>query len=1176
MSSQNKYTSCKKASVNAAMPGFALVATLLLMILLSILAMGLLSLSSVSLRNSGNNSSEAEARANARMALMQAIGELQRQLGPDQRISMTADQRTDPDGDGSITSSAVGNRYWTGVYDSWLGTTADRPTPVFRSWLVSGDPATFSQPEAPETALSGADVIELVGPGTLGSAANGVVKVPTVSVTPDGSSSGRMAWWVGDQGVKAAMATPPPSTDTTLGVIRNNLQTAPHNAVELAAVGTEKPFSALSPDDPQMQLVTGWGQTAFLASGVGAHLPLFHDLAGSSTGMLTNVRDGGFRKDLSMKMETFTSPPSLTDPENILYTANSQMTGNNEVGINFMELWGYYNLYKELKYGAGLTYTTGGSVPSTTPYLQTKNTPTDIVADVWDRFKHPITINWQAIFSFEVAPYTETTTNPDGTTQTRTFDALFLNFDPVVTIWNPLDVAVDIPKHATWNYLYSFWVIPYDINVKVNGGTERVCSLLETSNNKGDANYLHLNAGVVERITLKPGEVVKISQEGATQSSNSRGAAVGGFQGLSGKKGFSYGGGSRLPLLDKTLKTIEVAPSDTISYTATPNGMGAGGAGTANSQRFSLTHATLELGGRGGLVQGHLSIDDRAGYTRVQVGQFRDMSGQRSMPNPLDVRANDGSKFVEVFPRIEGATMTRELQASTLKTDKATFMIQSYAAKTEEENLSGSRMFSRFNPRAYNLNFYDLTKQERDMMPFEAQITGLTSWFDAPLDETTSGQGFFGSSLGAQFGSSFVNTHAVPRQPIVSLGALQDSFANGINMPTKLPNTGSAAASYPLLPQISHAIGNSLAPPVIPPDKTTSNLSNYPHPLADHSYLANRELWDDYFFSGITPQSTPAFAANKDQKTFAIEFFEGTQDLPVVRYRPVKGDLEASELVTPFFSGVTPTQEAITNLASHLRVDGLFNINSTSVEAWKALLGSLKDRPIVVRDESGAESIAAKDGKTPVTNIGAPRDVIIEDDSGLDPEQWYGRRVLSDDELASLAQGIVKEVRKRGPFLSLADFVNRRVGTDTDLARAGAIQNALDSDDVTINQNQNSDRAVDSTTAGRFAFPEAEEGAKNYGAPSIVKQGDILTPIAPVLSARSDSFIIRAYGEALDNQGNVAARAWCEAIVERDREYVDPADSPETLPAALTKEINQGFGRRFNMISFRWLNSSEI
>ena len=48
--------------------GFALVATLMLMLLLGILAVGMLSLSTVSLRGNTGNSAQQEAQANARMA----------------------------------------------------------------------------------------------------------------------------------------------------------------------------------------------------------------------------------------------------------------------------------------------------------------------------------------------------------------------------------------------------------------------------------------------------------------------------------------------------------------------------------------------------------------------------------------------------------------------------------------------------------------------------------------------------------------------------------------------------------------------------------------------------------------------------------------------------------------------------------------------------------------------------------------------------------------------------------------------------------------------------------------------------------------------------------------------------------------------------------------------------
>jgi hypothetical protein len=184
--------------------------------------------------------------------------------------------------------------------------------------------------------------------------------------------------------------------------------------------------------------------------------------------------------------------------------------------------------------------------------------------------------------------------------------------------------------------------------------------------------------------------------------------------------------------------------------------------------------------------------------------------------------------------------------------------------------------------------------------------------------------------------------------------------------------------------------------------------------------------------------------------------------------------------------------------------------------------------------------------------------------------------VITEEEIEQLAQAIVKEVRKRGPFLSLGDFVNRRPGSNKDLARAGAIQCALDSNDVDINSAwQESDRAVSNTVTGRFAFPEAERGASGYGMPGVVKQADILTPIAPILSARSDSFIIRTYGESVDKDGKVLARAWCEATVERSKDYVDNANTPETAVGSLN-ETNKAFGRRYEMTSFRWLHPDEV
>lgn len=70
----------------------------------------------------------------------------------------------------------------------------------------------------------------------------------------------------------------------------------------------------------------------------------------------------------------------------------------------------------------------------------------------------------------------------------------------------------------------------------------------------------------------------------------------------------------------------------------------------------------------------------------------------------------------------------------------------------------------------------------------------------------------------------------------------------------------------------------------------------------------------------------------------------------------------------------------------------------------------------------------------------------------------------------------------------------------------------------------------------------------------------ILAALGPMLTVRSDTFRIRAYGEALNpaDPGKIESVAYCEAIVQR---------TPDTMP---------GFGRRFVITYFRWLGPDDI
>ena len=61
-----------------------------MLVILTLVAVGLLSLAGVTIRSSSANAEQLEADANARMALMIAIGQLQQTMGPDRRISARA------------------------------------------------------------------------------------------------------------------------------------------------------------------------------------------------------------------------------------------------------------------------------------------------------------------------------------------------------------------------------------------------------------------------------------------------------------------------------------------------------------------------------------------------------------------------------------------------------------------------------------------------------------------------------------------------------------------------------------------------------------------------------------------------------------------------------------------------------------------------------------------------------------------------------------------------------------------------------------------------------------------------------------------------------------------------------------------------------------------------------
>jgi len=97
--------------------------------------------------------------------------------------------------------------------------------------------------------------------------------------------------------------------------------------------------------------------------------------------------------------------------------------------------------------------------------------------------------------------------------------------------------------------------------------------------------------------------------------------------------------------------------------------------------------------------------------------------------------------------------------------------------------------------------------------------------------------------------------------------------------------------------------------------------------------------------------------------------------------------------------------------------------------------------------------------------------------------------------------------------------------------------------------------------------------ASVWGHESFLTQGDILQVLGDSLVTRSDTFVIRAYGESLDRSGKRKVCAWCEVVVQR---VPAPVQSDATGIEPKQEEDKIDFGRQFRQIQFRWLSPAEI
>jgi hypothetical protein len=1168
------------------------VITLSMMVLLTIIAVGLLGLSVVTFRSSNQQNAMIVARANARMALQIAIGELQKSAGPDQRITLASSLQA---------GNAPANPNWTGVIDVGTSSSSTSNNNSVR-WLVSGEKPLPTQTLTRSTKLNQGDALKLA---TYRDASGKEIDLlaPASPLANGNTTNGRFAWWIGDEGTKARIDIAKPETNATGDRQRLARSQSP---LELG-------WDALGEDWAKLAEEDGIDKTAIVSLETGTlateekELPLdyFNDVTVGGHGLPVDVTAGGMKADLSLIFdrsqstrkygETYLgampSPVSwngaqvqgfsVRNPAKFYLSDSISKTGTIPSGPNWGNLWNYANLWQSVSnqqvsmIGAHPLVESDLRFKNWLPY--TNHDQGSFRRDV-QHTNSPVT---PVLSFFQMGFRLNSERMPPTAANAQVFYKAQIGIQPVVGLWNPYNVAI---RAAT--YRFDWGLYPYfRFNYAKPGGNGTFSdgrltrlwlrqewtaggSVIPTPDDGSAGKWLQLETPTVD---LQPGEFRLFS---VTDRINVRAG-----QTYTLKPGWSEKGAFIVDLKDDT-GNVRLVPAG-----------------------YRAWFGTLYL-------QDTQSNEVRSKFPTLDTATVASnwltvKSGGNILSRSLEfwnggVQSSSANDFLVPEPVISGSS-------GGLDTTKTTYLIDDLTGDRVTPNIATWSFFLRTtnqveapdanqalrgwvdcNPRALVTNsIWDGSKISNSgdrsgwhtaspfigawNAPGRPRVVGdgrggnrglLAEGGSAPSEPEVNRaggryQGYGGASNTLAGGRTHVITYDVPRSPLVSIGQFQHAQVSRYNF------------------EPGFVVGNSYANPRIPLGATTnpnfggtSGLT-----ISDVSHELNRKLWDGYFFSTMSPDYVGGTGTSLDRFFDMRKLASGETILPNPRmtFSPQPGDVKIDTILS------SAADRAPQALAARILIKGAFNVNSTSKTAWKAVLASMGRSELPVIDPTSATLSWENPDGIRFNRFGhvLTSEPYRKGDAGDEDGFWQGWRSLSNDELDKLAEEIVREVKERGPFRSMAEFVNRNPsGSKVEHQLKGPLQAALDR---TINSEFPTSVGKPAMKPPGSHFSNAMAGESTAaGQASYLMQGDLLQSLAPILQVRSDYFRIRTCGEALDASGNVIARAWCEAFVQRSAGYVDPADSAHRNPSELSSRANKTFGRRFEVVSFRWLSPNEI
>ena len=1180
----------------------ALVATLLLMILLVIIVVGLFTLSSVSLRTAGQGMAMAEARSNARLALMLALGDLQKSLGPDQAATAT-----------SAILKSPGKSGLTGVWSSWdfdpasasldysgpkTQTAADNDSPGFKRWLVSTrNPADATQRDFGHSAWS-VQPITLADKATFGGElpAGGPLVAGRVPLFKDGKEQGACAWHVADESVKARIiAYRDPRHQPTLahqsallGGHRPDVSVMDQALEFLPKDSTQEQYQQALEGAPK---ITDFGQVELLG---GKNTPketirkFRNDVTPYSLGVLADVRKGCLKRDLSSIFEMRSPTGSvLLPPEYLnkgLYQSTHHITGNSDPHWSILS--SYYNLFRKLtNRESAPTYSQLPSADLAMPAIGSQPPVLGEFAPI------PVIAKMQVIFSMVAR-----NNHWGGANDTK----VHLMYTPVVTLHNPYNVSISFDLMEV-----GFDSMPIGFQFTVGPNTTgRIIPFNELYDGSGRTGG-YIKKSIVmkianwtdyDRTTSKTQTAAQIETDADAENNQPKSG----------------------PIIMKPGQTLICTPYLNPSEFFGSNGEGSGSNGTTFfDYANSLSRSLKAKPGYNGPFIG-LDLDWLNPYGTLTFDCKRNepaTSAIQVICGPT-LPTQGGSASFDVKVKIGIGGTIRNYGGIRFE----------YPAVTD---LQGTLKSMTFNTTALSafVDFNDPISNHANAKPFAlfsayARTTsggvnesGARATLSVPgnalLNGRFAGKPFLFNNPAVPMAIANLRTrklgtlaHELSLEPI-TMGSLNkilqsDATNRGRYLTGNTTNLGMKSGSYlelpvgpmqtiadfrrsnalasPFAPSFVQPVGNSTVSPLMSTGKV-SEAGADGYNLLDHSVLANHALYDGFYFSTFaTDGGTPADAFDG--------FMAGTRTLTAQAFHPyLPAGTTAKDAAATLFSSGKPKNDAYKNAASYQMVRGPFNVNSTSVKAWKAKLASMRGCSVpslTLLNGTKTQQAAAYNPIFPTSLLNSTASDLKLDlatDAGRE-NRWNGYRQLTDDELDTLAKRIVDEVKSRGPFLSLSEFVNRRIGTDSALTERGALEAAIEAAGINKSTfpNQLSIRGTDISDPAIYGFktPAVVTGNPAAGAPGWICQGDLMRILEPAATVRSDTFVIRVYGES--KHGTQLIRAYAEAVCQRIPEYVDPANDPASSDSTSNglSLANKRFGRRLILVSFRWLSPNEI